>query len=264
MNDFIRNNREMWDEMAEIHRNSYDEIKTVLSGKSIIKENEKNELGDIRDKALLHIQCHIGTDSISLAYEGAHVTGTDFSEKSIDIARELAVKTNSNSKFIVSDNSELTEVIDSTFDIVYLSRGVLCWNSDLYGLFRDLGSLLKPGGFVYVRDTHPVLMTIDEEDASVRISMDYFHNENPVKWDDNADYSAEDRKLSYPSYEWIWSVSDIINAASTACLRVEFFNEFDHTFYKTTQFMKQNKDGYWHIPGFKKKIPLMFSMKAIK
>ena len=115
-----------------------------------------------------------------------------------------------------------------------------------------------------MRDTHPVMMTLDENDPSIKITMDYFHSDTPVKWDDNVDYSSEGRKLSYPSYEWIWSVSDIINAASNAGLRIDFFNEFDYTFYKTTGFMKLNNRGFWYIPGLKNKFPLMFSMKAIK
>ncbi|MDY6786597.1 MAG: hypothetical protein SVK54_00550 [candidate division WOR-3 bacterium] len=115
-----------------------------------------------------------------------------------------------------------------------------------------------------MRDTHPVLMTIDERDESVKISMDYFHQDKPVKWGNNVDYSSDGTKLSYPSHEWIWPVSDIINAASKTGLRVDFFNEFDYTFYKAVSFMKRNNNGYWQIPGFEKKIPLMFSMKAIK
>jgi 2-polyprenyl-3-methyl-5-hydroxy-6-metoxy-1,4-benzoquinol methylase len=81
-------NQAFWDEIAPVHYKSYD-IKKLKQGKSLIDEIQKKEMGDVKDKSLLHLQCHIGTDSLSWALEGAQVTGIDFSGESIKIANEL-------------------------------------------------------------------------------------------------------------------------------------------------------------------------------
>ena len=263
-NDHLENNMKLWDEMAGIHKHSYTEIHSVLAGKSIIRNPEKQELGNISGKTLLHIQCHIGTDSISLAYEGAIVTGTDFSSKSIAIARELAERTDTDVDFIICPNNELVHCISNTYDIVYMSRGVLCWNNDINALMKSIYRLLKPGGFFYLQESHPMLGTLNESDPHIHIEFPYFHTNEPVKWEDNYDYSAADTRLSHPSFEWIWPISDIVNSISEAGMCIEFLNEFDYLFYKAVDYMEKNSDGYWYIPGLEKKFPLMFSLKAGK
>lgn len=264
LNKYFQNNRKLWDEMAVVHKDSYSEIHAVLRGKSVLRDPERTELGNIAGKSLLHIQCHIGTDSISLSYEGAQVTGTDFSSESIAIARDLAKRTQRDIDFIIYPNSELEQCISSTFDIVYMSRGVLCWNNNIYELMKSIYRLLKPGGFFYIQEIHPMLGTLNESGPDIHIKFPYFHTNEPTRWDDNYDYSAPDTQLGHPSFEWIWPISDIVNSVSEAGMRIEFFNEFDYLFYKATDYMEKNSKDYWFIPGLESKFPLMFSLKARK
>ncbi len=263
-NKYLVSNNALWDEMAIIHKESYTEIDSILKGESIIRKPEKTELGNIRGKTLLHMQCHIGTDSISLAYEGAIVTGTDFSEKSIDIARELAAKVSANINFLVSSNDQLTNNISNEFDIVYTSRGILCWNDDLNAWANTIKKMMKPGGFFYMQESHPISAILNENNPDIIITHPYFHTDKPIEWKDNYDYSRENKKLHNVSYEWTWSLSDVINSLINAGLSIEFVNEFDYTFYKAYDFMIQNNNGYWYIPKLKNKFPLMFSLKAKK
>lgn len=123
-------NQVFWDEMAPIHYKSYD-IEKLKQRKSLIDEIQKKEMGEVKDKSLLHLQCHIGTDSLSWALEGAQVTGVDFSRESIKIANELKRALGLKAQFIESNIYDLSDNLKEKFDIVYTSQGVLSWLKDI-------------------------------------------------------------------------------------------------------------------------------------
>ena len=87
--DAENTNRAHWNEIAPVHVKSYG-IEGLMAGISRIDLIQKQELYPVLGKDLIHLQCHIGTDTLSLALDGANVTGVDFSAESIAIGRELA------------------------------------------------------------------------------------------------------------------------------------------------------------------------------
>ena len=135
-------NRAHWDETAPVHLKSY-QIDGLLKGVSRIDEIQKRELYPIKGKALIHLQCHIGTDTLSLAIDGAKVTGVDFSAKSIAIARELAAKMHISAEFLQANVLDLESVISTKYDIVYTSKGVLSWISNIEKWAETISFLLK-------------------------------------------------------------------------------------------------------------------------
>jgi len=265
MNKYEDTNRRFWDELTEVHIKSYG-VLGFKSGKSTLDSIQLEEVCSVKGKSLLHLQCHFGLDTLSWAREGAIVTGVDFSEKSIKYANQLKEELNIDARFIYCSIFDLKSHLDKKFDIVYTSQGVLCWLKDLEEWAKIIYHFLKPGGIFYIMDGHPIIHTFDDlKKGELEIRYNYFHKKEPTKWDDGTpDYSNVSYITENPSYEWQWSLSDIINSLIKADLRIEFIHEFDKIFYKALTFMKQDEDGWWYLPDYRNKIPLMFTLKAFR
>lgn len=69
--DYIKINKENWNKRTELHYNSefYDN-ENFIKGKTSLNKIELKLLGDIKEQSILHLQCHFGQDSISLARLG--------------------------------------------------------------------------------------------------------------------------------------------------------------------------------------------------
>jgi len=258
-------NRAHWDEVAPIHLKAY-RVDTLLSGVSLIDTIQKRELYPIEGKQLLHLQCHIGTDTLSLALDGAKVTGVDFSPQSVKIARDLAQKMNIRAEFIVANVLDLPERVLSQYDVVYTSKGVLCWISDINKWAKSISLCLKPGGVFYIFETHPTLMMFDDtQENSFQVKYPYFHRMDPIYFDDDhPDYADSSYIPKNKTYEWQWSLSDVVNALVRNGLTIEFINEHDKCFYQALPGMAQDSDGWWILRGYEGMIPMAFSLRARK
>ncbi len=263
MNEYEDANRRMWDKLAGVHARSYG-IDKIKAGQSSLDVIQLRDLGDLRGRTLLHLQCHIGTDTLSLARGGAIVTGVDFSEKSLDQARRLSAEIGIPAKFIHSNVYDLEEHLDEKFDIVYTSQGVLSWLKDLRPWARIVSRFLKPGGILYVMEAHPIVSIFDDTNKGpLEIIHPYFHRDQPQMWDDQApDYSDPTYRWEDPTFNWQWPISDIINAIIGAGLSLEFFNEYDMTFDRALPDMERIDGDWWVLPTLRGKLPLMFTLRA--
>jgi SAM-dependent methyltransferase len=260
-------NRARWDETAPVHLKAYKEVGLLREGDEVLDEIELRELGDVRGKRLAHLQCHIGTDTLAWARRGAMVTGVDFSGESIACAERLRRELGLNARFIHSNIYDLPDELDGTFDIVYTSRGVLCWLRDLPEWGRLIARLLRPGGLFYILEAHPILNAMEEETpGELSFAYSYFHRPEPTYWDDgDPDYADPSYVVRNPSYEWTWSLSDIVGALLAAGLRIELLNEYDRLFFRLFPGMT-TEDGRWfHLPPpLHRRLPLLFTLRARK
>ena len=265
MNKFEETNKKLWNELTDVHIKSYG-IDNFKNGKSTLDKIQLKEVGDVRGKSLLHLQCHFGLDTLSWAREGAIVTGVDFSEKSIAYADQLKEETNTKARFICCNIYDLKNYLDEKFDIVYTSQGVLCWLKDLNEWAKLIHHFLKPDGIFYIMEGHPITHIFDDEKrGKLEVVYPYFHSKEPTKWDDDyPDYSDKTYIPKNPSYEWLWSISDIINSLIKSGLRIEFIHEFDKLFYKGFPDMKCDENGWWYFPDYRNKVPLIFTLMAKK
>jgi len=258
-------NQVYWDEVAPVHEKSY-EIKSLKNRVSLIDEIQKRELYPVKNKKLLHLQCHIGTDSISLALDGAKVTAVDFSKNSIAIAQRLNSEIGTDVNFIRSNIFDLQNKLTKKYDIVYTSKGVLAWISDINRWAGIISYFLKKNGIFYMIEIHPVKNIFDDTlKNELKIKYSYFHQKEPMTWDDDyPDYADKTYIPKNRKYEWIWSLSDIINALIENGLEIEMLNEYDTLFYDGHPGMKKDKNGWWYLEKYKGKEPYTFSIRARK
>lgn len=264
-------NRHFWDEVTPVHARSYGDffigVEDFLNGQTTLYEEELEELGSVQGKSLLHLQCHFGLDTLSWAREGATVTGVDFSVVSINKAIELTKKAKLKAEFVHSNVYDVKDHLSEPFDIVYTSRGVLCWLKDLDEWAEIISSCLKPGGMFYLMDTHPVLYSMIDLKGRTPVygEYTYFHRNEPIKEEPGTvDYADKNFITSIPTYEWSWSLSDILSALLKAGLQLRSFKEYKKLFYKMFDSMVQNQPGWWELSELKEHIPLTFSLTVEK
>ena len=261
-----KSNQELWDELAEVHFKAYREVETLRAGGVCLDEIELADLGDVRGRSLLHLQCHIGTDTLSWVRRGAVVTGVDFSVRSLEFARQLSGELGLPATFIQSNLYDLREHLVGQFDIVYTSRGVLVWIRDIVKWAEIVAHYLKPGGTFYLMDMHPLFQIFEEpQEGKLEISLSYFHRDEPLVWyDDMPDYADENYVPQRPSYEWQWPLSDILNALIGAGLRIQSLHEYERLFFRLFAGMEEIHPGWFNYPGYEGRLPLIFTLKATK
>lgn len=262
---YLNTNRAHWNERVSIHKKSeFYSLDKFKRGVNQLHSLEREELGDIRGKSVLHLQCHFGIDTLSLEMLGADVTGIDFSEEAIKTADEIRDGLGMKAKFILSDIYSLPEKLDKKFDIVYTSYGVLIWLPDLVKWGQTVSHFLKPGGFFYIAECHPFAYVFDNERNTdkLEIKYPYFSKSEPIIFNEEGSYADKEAKTkNNVTYEWAHSLSDIFMALINAGLKIEFFHEHNFTVWQHFPVMKQDADGYFR---FDKDIPLLFSLMAVK
>ncbi len=268
MEDYLRANRENWNELVAIHEKSkFYDLAGFRSGKSSLKSVELEELGDVSGKSLLHLQCHFGLDTLSWARVGAMVTGVDFSDKAIALANSLSKQLEIEATFVCSDVYDLPEVLSDKFDIVFASYGVLCWLPDIRRWARVISRLIKQGGTFYIVEHHPFMNVFyGEADAvDLRVTSAYFHSQEPlVEGAGTGTYADPSAEIHTPEYEWVHSLGDVVNSLVSSGLKIEYLHEFPFIEYKAFPFLEQGADGWWRLKPGIAQLPMLFSLKAAK
>jgi SAM-dependent methyltransferase len=258
--DAVETNRRNWDSRVAGHVNSelYNIEGFIRDRVPRIHSIERHEVGDVRGKSLLHLQCHIGTDTLSWALLGAQVTGVDFSAPALEQAASLADKMGLTATFEQADVQHAD--LGRTFDIVFASAGVFCWIEDIGAWMRTAKRHLVEGGSLYVFDSHPATWCIDYDSPTFRLAdgWSYFASD-PLVEQSEFSYAGDDRLTSPKTVEWNHTIGDVIGAALSAGLELEFLHEHPVDFYPRFTYYERDGD-YWRIPG--DPLPLTFSLKA--
>lgn len=268
MDEYMRTNKELWDKLAKIHHKSeFYDVEGFLKGNQTLDPIELEELPNLSGKKLLHLMCHFGLDTLSLARLGANATGVDFSCEAIELAKELSRTAKIDANFVCSNIYDLPDILNEKFDVVFTSGGVIMWLPDLKEWARIIAHFLKPDGFFYIREFHPFGYVFDDDEnvTDLRVRYPYFQGKEPLSFEDEGSYASEDAKTGkMPSFEWNHPISRIINVLIDVGLTIDFFHEFPITTYKALPFMITREKGRWVLPDNEDKIPLMFSLKATK
>lgn len=267
--DWREANRALWDERVPIHYGSdFYDLDSFRAGKDALRAFELAEVGDVTGRSLLHLQCHIGVDTLSWARHGAaQVVGLDFSEPAVETARSLAQEIGlppDRAAFVAADVYDAAEAVpDSSYDIVYTGIGALNWLPDIDRWAETAASLVAPGGFLYLAEFHPLTDCLDDATGE-RIVHDYFSRD---AWVDEtpgtyADFDA--LTVHNRSVEWQHPLGSVVSALAAAGLRIEFLHEHDTSLFARFPVLERQPDGGYRFPSERPRVPLMYSIKATR
>lgn len=256
-------NEAFWDQLAERHeRSDFYDLDGIRAGRLAVRPHELAELGPVRGLSLCHLQCHIGTDTLAWAKEGARVVGVDFSARSIEVARRLAHDLGVHAEFMESDVYAAPQALGGrTFDIVYTGYGALVWLPDLDRWAQVVARLLKPGGALYLSEFHPFHEMMAED--RLEIAYDCFQ-QDPSTWDDGGDYTGEGEAFTARNHQWIHPLGQVVSAVADAGLRVELLHERPSIAWKRWPFLVAHPDGGWTTPPGAPRLPLEYTLRARK
>ena len=261
MDERIAANLIHWNELAKIHErpSEYYDVEAFRAGGSSLRPLERNEVGDVRGKSLLHLQCHFGLDTLSWARLGARVTGVDLSESALERARTLAADCGLDARFICAE-IDSTDTFGETFDIVFTSFGTTVWLPDLDRWARLIARSLSLDGFFYIVDSHPFAHVVGD---GQRVVAPYFRTGPQHCEPGDGDYAVPDAKIETPSYEWTHTLGDIVTALANAGLRVAFLHEHPFADWELGRGMARAPDGYYRYTDTDAaSLPLMYSIMA--
>jgi len=260
--DYIAINKKLWNEKVAHHFTSdFYGMPSFLEGKTSLKSIELNLLGDISGLKVLHLQCHFGQDTISLARMGAKATGVDFSELAIEKANELASQCAVDAHFICTDIYSLPEVLNEQFDIVFTSYGTIGWLPDMDKWAGVVSQFLKPGGHFIMVDFHPVVWMFDNEFK--HIQYPYFNKEAIIETLSGT-YADRNAPIQEIEIGWNHSFSEILNALLAKGLLLNHFGEYDYSPYNCFKNMEEFEASKFRIAHLENKIPMVYSIVMFK
>ncbi|MBF6215389.1 class I SAM-dependent methyltransferase [Nocardia puris] len=270
--DAIATNRANWDDRADVHARSemYD-VEGFLADPTDISVVVRNDLSvlaphlpasGIEGRSLLHLQCHIGTDTVSWARLGAvDVHGLDLSPNSLRHAARIAEADGRALTWVEGDARFASALIDRRFDVIVTSAGTIVWLPELANWARSIRDLLEPGGVFVIRDDHPILGAMDFEPWT--ITDDYLAGGGVRTYDDSGTYTAgsEGQIASTTNHEWRHDLGEIIGALLGAGLRIEAVAELPYMDWPGFPDLVPSERG-WELPPGAPRIPLNFAVVA--
>ena len=257
-------NRAWWDESVPHHvaSASYD-VPSFLRGKTSLRPLEIREMGSVRGKALLHLQCHFGMDTLSWARRGAVVTGADFSLPAVRAARRLAQRAGITATFLHTNVYDLPDSLDSQFDIVYTGKGAIGWLPDVTRWAVTVGRVLKPGGKFFLIEDHPMAEVFNNDGAATRLEPRFpYFGGRALREESDGTYASAATMRHRVTYGWIHPVSEMLSALTAHGLEIESVQEYPFTYWRKFPFMTEDARGWWRIDSKDGMIPLMWTVRA--
>ena len=260
-------NRANWDARTAVHVGSrfYDVEGWLEEGRGP-RPWEAEELGDVTGRTLLHLQCHLGLDTLAWARAGAEVTGLDFSPAAVEAASDIARRAGlePRSRFVCADVHRAAEALGgATYDVVYVSIGALCWLPSVDRWAAQVGRLVRPGGRFYIHEDHPLTWAM--ADDTFDIENTYF--EQPEPHVDDSDFTYTDGggvEGALRSFEWNHGLGETVSALIRHGLRPEWLHEHPWTLWPRWEVLVDDGHGRWWLPPGRPPMPLSFSLLATR
>lgn len=275
MSDYQSVNRANWDDRVPAHLAAPDYLverflaePDFLSG---VVRFDRPRLGDIAGLRAVHLQCHIGTDTISLARLGASVTGLDFSGPAVTAAADLAARTGADARFVQSDVYAAPDVLGAGgFDLVYTGIGALCWLPSVARWAKVVSALLKPGGRLFIREGHPALGAVRHRGGQLTVEFPYFEQPEPMVWEDDGTYVESPVAIAHTTtHEWNHGLGETVTALLDAGMRITGLAEHDTAPWNAIPGLMQPVTVADDIPEFRlaenpARLPCTFTLQAVK
>lgn len=259
---YFDSNKDLWNNKTDVHIDSefYDN-ESFLKGRNSLNPFELEYLGDVTGKKILHIQCHFGQDSISLARMGAKVTATDISDQAIQKGREFNEQCGTDVKFVETDTYHINDHITDTYDIVFMTYGVICWLPDIGKLAEIVKARLNPGGKMISVEFHPVLNLFDFPNQKISYS---YNNVHVYEEEIEGTYAEQETELKGKEFFWQHSIEEVTMPYINLGLQMTAFREYYHSPYNTFESMKEVEKGKFVYGDFPYPIPHMYLTEFTK
>jgi SAM-dependent methyltransferase len=261
-------NRDYWDREAVLNLESWDVDGFLRDPARLTRmvAADRTALGEVAGRRLIHLQCHFGLDTLAWARLGALAIGVDFAPRAIATARALAGRAGLPVRFVEAELYAAADEVEERFDVVYTGGGALCWLPDIRGWAAVVGRLLAPGGVLYIREAHPVLWSLEDEraDSQLVIGLPYFEAASPTRWEGAPAWDQLRGGSARPHYVWQHGLGEVVTALIEAGLTIEYLREHRTCLWQALAFMVQDEAGWWRLPDRPERLPLMYSIRAIK
>ena len=273
VNEYLETNRANWDERAPAHAASPGyHIADFLADPEYLSEVVRFDLprlGDIAGLRGVHLQCHIGTDTVSLARLGASMTGLDFSAPALAEARKLAGQTGADAKFVEGELSAATGILGkSAYDLVFTGVGALCWLPSIRVWAGEVAGLLRPGGRLFLREGHPMLWSIQDgrDDDLLVVKYPYFERAEPTTWDEGGTYVPTDVEFTNNTgHEWSHGLGEIFTALLDNGMTITGFEEHDSVPWEALPgHMTADERGEWRLTDRPGSLAASYTLQAVK
>lgn len=270
---YLELNRASWDERAPAHAASrfygVDRFVEDPAFLSDVVRFDVPRLGDIRGLRGVHLQCHIGTDTLSLARLGARMTGLDLSPASLEQARLLSARAGPHVEFVEAALYDAMAVLDKgSFDFVFTGIGALCWLPSISRWAKVVAELLAPGGRLFLREGHPMLWTLEDErsDGLLVAEYPYFERADPMIFDDPGTYAETEAKFTHNvTHEWNHGLGEIVSALFEAGMELTMLVEHDSVPWEALPGqMTQGELGEWRLSDRPWRLPHSYTLQAVK
>jgi SAM-dependent methyltransferase len=272
MNDSFAINLANWEERVPAHAaaksyavDRFVEDPTYLSK---VVRFDSARLGDIEGLDGVHLQCHIGTDTVSLARLGARMVGLDFSPAALAQARSFARKIGADVEFVRANVYAAVDALGAErFDFVYVSVGALCWLPDVRRWAQTVSKLLKPGGRLFMREGHPMLWALADprDDGLLVVDYPYFERPEPTVWEFGGTYADPDAVFATTvTQEWNHGLGAIVSGLIEAGMRLTMLVEHDSAPYDPLPGMTEEADGEWRLADRAWRVPMTYTLGAVK
>jgi len=267
-------NRANWDERAPFHARSeyyaFDRFAAEPDYISDVVRFDLPRLGDLHGLRGLHLQCHIGTDTLSLQRLGAEMVGLDFSAAALAEARRLAEITNTVIEYVQADAYDAPAALDGrTFDLVFTGVGAICWLPDIRRWAQVVSELLVPGGRLFIREGHPVLWSLEDsrDDDLLVLKYPYFEHTEPFVDDVDGTYVDRDAHFKHNvNHSWNHGLGEIVSALLDAGLQLTMLVEHDSVPWEALpgQMERTSDLGEWRLADRPERLPHSYTLQAIK
>jgi SAM-dependent methyltransferase len=273
VSDYRAVNQANWDERAPAHAASadygFDRFVADPAHLSDAVRFDLPRLGEVAGLRGVHLQCHLGTDTLSLARLGATMTGVDFSPKALEEARRLAATAGPPVEYVQSDVYDAPAALGgATFDLVFTGLGALCWLPDIRRWAATVAALLRPGGRLFIREGHPVLWSLDYDraDGLLVLTEPYFETAEPQEYDDGGTYVATDVEFAHTrTLEWNHGLGEIVTAVLDAGLTLTGLIEHRSVPWQALRGQMTLVDGdEWQLTDRPERLPHTYTLQAVK
>jgi SAM-dependent methyltransferase len=271
--DWTALNRRNWDERAAPHAQSpgygIDRFLTDPDHLSHVVRFDLPRLGDVSGARGVHLQCHIGTDTVSLHRLGARMTGLDFSAPALEQARSLAARTGADIDYVQAEVYDAPDVLEhGSFDLVFTGVGALCWLPDIRRWAEVVATLLAPGGRLFLREGHPVLWALSDPrpDGLLTLEFPYFETLEPSVWDEPGTYVDTDHEFTNTrTATWNHGIGDVVTALLAVGLRLTMLVEHDTVPWDALPGqMDKVGDNEYRVADRPNRLPHTYTLQAVK